>query len=116
MRLVQILSVDGREDASLDEELGVESFGVLCRHVLWVLPDTTAVLQQWTALLRATGRLMLVEGRWSAGGGLTAAEVVAALPSTMTGVTVENLSDVSSYWGRAVDDERYAVTARLAAG
>src|SRR4051812_28104881 len=47
---------------------------VLCRHVLWALPDRDAVVARWVRLLRPGGRLVLVEGRWGTGAGLSAAE------------------------------------------
>ena len=46
---------------------------VLCRHVLWALPDPDAALRTWVRLLAPGGRLLLVEGAWWTGGGLTAA-------------------------------------------
>ncbi len=52
---------------------------VLCRHVLWALPDQPAALARWTALLAAGGALLLVEGHWHTGAGLTAAETEALL-------------------------------------
>ena len=44
---------------------------VLSRHVLWALPDPAAALTRWIGLLAPGGRLVLVEGRWHTGGGLT---------------------------------------------
>ena len=44
---------------------------VLTRHVLWALPDPSAALSRWVRLLRPGGRLLLVEGRWWTGGGLS---------------------------------------------
>lgn len=54
---------------------------VLCRHVLWALPDPALAVARWVRVLRPGGRLVLVEGDWSTGAGLTAercAEVVRA--------------------------------------
>ena len=48
---------------------------VLSRHVLWALPDPVEALRRWTALLRPDGRLVLVEGSWVTGAGLTADQV-----------------------------------------
>ena len=42
---------------------------VLCRHVLWAMPDPAAALPRWIDLLTPNGRLLLVEGRWFNGGG-----------------------------------------------
>ena len=49
---------------------------VLCRHVLWAMPDPPATLRRWIDLLRSGGRLVLVEGSWSTGAGLSAARTV----------------------------------------
>src|SRR6188508_3084888 len=45
---------------------------VLCRHVLWALPDPASALTRWVRLLAPDGRLVLIEGSWSTGAGLTA--------------------------------------------
>ena len=34
------------------------------RHVIWTLPDPTRAVKNWFALLRAGGRVALVEGDW----------------------------------------------------
>ena len=77
---------------------------VLARHVLWALPDPAAALSRWRALLKPNGRLVLVEGRWSTGAGLTAAECLAVLGEG----TVHPLTD-PALWGRAITDERYLI-------
>lgn len=79
---------------------------VLVRHVLWALPDPKAALDRWRALLRPGGRLVLIEGRWSTGAGLTAAECLALLGEG----DVHPLTD-PALWGRELDDERYAIVA-----
>ena len=48
---------------------------VVTRHVLWAIPDPNEALERWVGLLRPGGLLLLIEGRWSTGGGLTAADV-----------------------------------------
>lgn len=88
--------------------------GIVCRHVLWMLPELTAVLQTWTRLLQPDARILLVEGFWHTGGGLHAAELLAALPASWQNVAVQNLSDQLEFWGKAVHDERYALTAEIA--
>jgi ubiquinone/menaquinone biosynthesis C-methylase UbiE len=40
---------------------------VLCRHVLWAMPDPADALTRWLRLLTPTGCLFLVEGHWSNG-------------------------------------------------
>jgi SAM-dependent methyltransferase len=81
---------------------------VLCRHVLWALPDPGAALRRWTDLLAPAGRLVLVEGRWSTGAGLTAAETVALVEATGRPAELTRLPD-PAYWGRAITDDRYVV-------
>lgn len=81
---------------------------VLCRHVLWALPDPAAALHRWVDLLVPGGRLVLVEGSWHTGAGLTADETVALLEAVGRTATVRHLTE-ATWWGRAVDDERYLV-------
>lgn len=99
-----------------DPQLSPQHFDlIVCRHLLWALPEPALVLQRWVKLLAPEGRLLLIEGYWHTGGGLHAAEVVAMLPTVLTGVTLQNLSDQPALWGGAVVDERYAVIADLPA-
>lgn len=77
---------------------------VLARHVLWTLPDPGAALDRWVALLRPGGRLVLVEGRWSTGAGLTAGECLGL--GRRQEATVRRLDD-PALWGGPVEDERY---------
>jgi 2-polyprenyl-3-methyl-5-hydroxy-6-metoxy-1,4-benzoquinol methylase len=86
---------------------------IVCRHLLWALPQPERVLEQWSVMLRPNGRLMMIEGHWSTGSGLRAVESVAALPSTMRLVAQEQLSDRPELWGKRVDDERYLVIASV---
>ena len=84
---------------------------ILCRHLLWALPEPKQVLQRWSNLMKQKGRLILIEGYWETGRGLHAREVSTMLPSSLTMISIENLSDNSSLWGRNVTDERYAIIA-----
>ena len=81
---------------------------VLCRHVLWALPDPVAVLTRWAGLLTDGGRLVLVEGRWSTGAGLTAAETLSLLAHSGRAAVVRHLPE-AAFWGREITDERYVV-------
>src|SRR5437879_4375079 len=36
------------------------------RHVLWTLPHPDRALESWRSLLRAEGRVVLIEGHWDA--------------------------------------------------
>jgi len=84
---------------------------VLCRHVLWALPDPVQVVRRWVAALRPGGRLVLVEGDWSTGAGLTAARCAEIVGESCTRVEVRRLPD-PRLWGREITDERYLVVAR----
>ncbi|WP_329548560.1 class I SAM-dependent methyltransferase [Streptomyces sp. NBC_01356] len=96
--------------------VGEQLFDVLlCRHVLWTLPDPGRVLRHWCGLLRPGGRLVLVEGVWGTVSpvGMSADRLTALLEPLAADVRVERLSDDSRLWGREVEDERYAVVAGL---
>jgi ubiquinone/menaquinone biosynthesis C-methylase UbiE len=81
---------------------------VLGRHVLWAMPDPDDALRRWTRLLRPGGVLLLVEGRWSTGSGLTAEEVAGMVLRHRAEATVRALDD-PALWGGPVDDERHLV-------
>jgi SAM-dependent methyltransferase len=81
---------------------------VLCRPVLWALPDLAAALGRWVDLLQDNGRLVLVEGSWSTGVGLTAAQTVTLVECAGLAATLQRLDD-PDYWGGLIDDERYLV-------
>jgi 2-polyprenyl-3-methyl-5-hydroxy-6-metoxy-1,4-benzoquinol methylase len=83
---------------------------LVCRHLLWALPEPPQVLQRWLGLLRPGGRLVLIEGRWDTGAGLSAQTVLAWLPTTLRRRTVD-LSRQPKLWGRPVADERYMIVA-----
>ncbi|HEX7305466.1 class I SAM-dependent methyltransferase [Lentzea sp.] len=81
---------------------------VLARHVLWALPDPAAAVERWARLLRPDGVLVLVEGRWSTGSGLTSAETRDLVLRVRSEAVVTRLDD-EALWGRPIDDERYLV-------
>jgi SAM-dependent methyltransferase len=81
---------------------------VLSRHVLWALPDPAAGLERWVRLLAPGGRLLLVEGSWSTGAGLTAEQTRSLVEDTGRACAVLPLPD-EQYWGRPIEDERYLV-------
>ena len=83
---------------------------VLSRHVLWAMPDPRVALDRWRRLLRPGGRLVLVEGRWSTGAGLSAEETVSLVEAAGWQAELVRLTD-PAYWGRTVDDDRYLVRA-----
>ena len=88
---------------------------VVCRHVLWALPDPAAALARWDRLLRPGGRLILIEGRWSTGSGLGSSQTAQLLRDLGCAPTIIPLND-PQYWGGPIDDERYLATAEAAAG
>jgi len=79
---------------------------VLCRHVLWTLPNPTAALAAWIRLLAPGGRLVLIEGRWSTGAGLTADECVSLVSQQRPVAEIRPLTD-PALWGGPITDERY---------
>jgi SAM-dependent methyltransferase len=81
---------------------------VLSRHVLWALPDPAAGLRRWCDLLAPGGRLLLVEGRWFNGAGLSAADTRALVDQVGRRSEVRPLPE-PVFWGREIDDERYLV-------
>ena len=99
-------------DAAFPQFSARQFDAVLCRHLLWALPDPDQVLLRWVDLLHPGGRLLLIEGFWRTGGGLHANELVDALPTSLSQVTIHNLSEQPLLWGGPVSDKRYAVTAR----
>lgn len=96
---------------------------VLCRHLLWTLPDPPAALARWRQLLRPTGRLIAVEGQWNQlseedrrnslpwDGGVPATVLLEALNPLFSIVEHIPLSNRSDLWGKQVSDERYALVA-----
>jgi ubiquinone/menaquinone biosynthesis C-methylase UbiE len=87
---------------------------VLCRHLLWALPDPAAALRRWTGLLRPGGQLVLIEGRWGAepAAGLSADVLTATARPFVARSHVEHLT-ASVLWGREITDERYALLAHV---
>ncbi|MBM7784388.1 class I SAM-dependent methyltransferase [Tenggerimyces flavus] len=83
---------------------------VLARHVLWALPDPRAALERWRDLLKPGGRLVLIEGRWWTGGGLTAQRTKRLLNGIATITQTRPLTN-KGLWGAPIRDERYAMVA-----
>jgi SAM-dependent methyltransferase len=84
---------------------------VLSRHVLWAMPDPVAAFGRWVDLLVPGGIVVLVEGQWGTGAGLTARDAEAIVRSRRAAVEVRPLPD-SAYWGKEIDDERYLLVGR----
>ena len=81
----------------------------LSRHVLWAMPSPAEALARWVELLAPGGRLVLVEGSWSTGAGLTAEATLTLVRATGREATLRRLPE-PVWWGREIDDERYLVT------
>jgi 2-polyprenyl-3-methyl-5-hydroxy-6-metoxy-1,4-benzoquinol methylase len=99
-------------EASYPQLSGQPFDAIICRHLLWALPNLPDVLEHWMNLLTENGRLLLIEGFWHTGGGLHSAEIIKTLPPSLTHITVQNLSDQPAFWGREVNDEHYAILAQ----
>lgn len=84
---------------------------VLTRHVLWAMDDPDAALTRWIDLLGPQGRLVLIEGRWWTGAGMSTAEVVDLVRRHRVEAEVVALDD-AALWGGPVRDERFAVVSR----
>lgn len=84
---------------------------VVCRHVLWAMPDPVAALARWVALLDPRGILVLVEGRWGTGAGLRAADAERIVRTARRDVSVRHLPE-AVLWGKDIDDERYLLVSR----
>lgn len=84
---------------------------VLCRHVLWALPDPLAALRIWDRLLKPGGTMLVVEGHWSNDAGLRAEETVELVRSIPRAAELTRLTD-PIYWGREITDDRYLVVSR----
>jgi SAM-dependent methyltransferase len=81
---------------------------VLSRHVLWAMPSPADALDRWTALLRPGGRLLLVEGSWSTGAGLTAEQTVDLVERSGREAHLRRMPE-PVFWGRDITDDRYLV-------
>lgn len=81
---------------------------VLSRHVLWAMPSPAAALQRWIGLLAPGGRLLLVEGSWSTGAGLSAEQTVELVRDAGRGAELRRLPE-PVLWGREIADDRYLV-------
>ena len=101
-------------DASVPAFAPVRFDVIVCRHILWALPEPAQVLQRWADLLASPGRLVLIEGYWHTGGGMHSAQIVEALPGSVGSIHVEDLSSSPALWGGDVTDERYLVSADFA--
>ena len=84
------------------------------RHILWALPDPATALTNWRKLLEPSGRLVLIEGFWETGAGLTSQGCLGALAGAFENPVLTQLGHDADLWGRQVLDERYMIVARAA--
>jgi ubiquinone/menaquinone biosynthesis C-methylase UbiE len=86
---------------------------IICRHLLWALPEPRLVLERWSKFLKLKGRLILIEGFWLTSAGLHSKELIEMLPASFSLVSMQSLSTYPMLWGQPVTDERYAIIANL---
>lgn len=79
---------------------------VLCRHVLWAMDEPEEAFARWVALLQPGGIVVLIEGRWAAGTGITSEQMEQIVLSNRTEIEITHLPQ-SIYWGKDITDERY---------
>lgn len=84
---------------------------VVTRHVLWAIPDPDAALQRWLNLLAPGGILVLVEGRWWTGTGMSASQVSDVVLRQRMEAEITMLDD-ASFWGGPIRDERFIMVSR----
>jgi SAM-dependent methyltransferase len=84
---------------------------VITRHVLWAMPDPDAALIRWLDLLAPGGILILVEGLWWTGAGMSATQVSDLVLRHRVAAEVTMLDD-ASFWGGPIRDERFITVSR----
>jgi len=95
-----------------DPPLGKAAYDVvLCRHLLWALSDPAGSFASWLGLLRPGGIVILIEGSWSTGVGLTAGQTKRLVAHAGRQVEIRPLTD-NVYWGKPISDERYLLISR----
>lgn len=103
-------TVDFRLGDAADPPCAAGSYDVvLVRHVLWAMADPGAALEKWVRLLQPEGRLVLVEGRWFTGAGLTRDDCLALVKAHRDDAEIRTLDD-PALWGKEIDDDRYLIT------
>jgi len=110
-RAATVVATFRQGDASCPEIEPASMDAVLVRHVTWALPDPEAAIRRWTALLREGGRLVLIEGRWSTGTGISARDLEDIVRPIISNLEVRLLTE-DALWGAPVIDERYVLVAR----
>ena len=104
------VDVDLVQGDAADPPFAAASFDVvLARHVLWAFENPHAVLQRWVDLLSPGGRLILIEGQWSTGAGMSARACRSLVLQYRAEADLQHLSENTQLWGKSVDDDRYLI-------
>jgi ubiquinone/menaquinone biosynthesis C-methylase UbiE len=107
------VAVDFVRGDAADPPFAEASFDlVLARHVLWAFENPDAVLQRWVDLLAPDGPLILIEGQWSTGAGLSASECRSLVLQHRVEADLQHLSENTQLWGKPVNDDRYLIHSR----
>lgn len=85
---------------------------VFARHVVWALPDPVKALGNWVDLLGEGGRLVLVEGVWFNGAGISSQDLTRLVQPLVSTVEVTPLPD-ARLWGRTIEDARYVLVGTI---
>lgn len=93
-------------DAAAPKLPAAEYDVVFSRHVLWAMTEPDEAFARWVRLLKPAGIAVLVEGNWSTGAGLTAAQTEQIVLRARDEVHIQRLPE-PVYWGKAITDERY---------
>lgn len=100
------------EGDAADPPLQAGTFDVvLSRHVLWAMPDRSRAFANWVRLLKPDGQLIMIEGNWSTGAGLTAAECGRIVQKHCGETQIRALTD-PALWGEPITDERFLLISR----
>jgi hypothetical protein len=75
------------------------------------MDDPHQALHRWLDLLDNDGRLILIEGRWWTGGGLSAADTSELVLRSRREAEITTLDD-AALWGGPIEDERFVVVSR----
>jgi ubiquinone/menaquinone biosynthesis C-methylase UbiE len=100
-----------RGDAARPEIPPSSLDAVVVRHVTWALAAPDDAVRRWAPLLRDGGRLVLIEGRWSTGAGITAHQLTSIVSQVIPNVEARPLTD-RALWAAPLTDERYVLIAR----